>query len=49
MLVGASAVQVGTASFVDPQASIKIIEGIEDYFKKNKIKNLKELVGSLRV
>jgi len=49
MLVGASAVQVGTANFVDPQASIKILEGIGDYFKKNKIKSVKELVGSLRV
>ena len=49
MLVGASAVQVGTANFVDPQASIKILEGIEDYFKKNKIKDVKELVQSLKV
>jgi hypothetical protein len=27
--------------------SIKIIEGIEDYFKKNRIRSVKELVGSL--
>lgn len=49
MIAGASAVQVGTANFVDPQASLKILDGIEDYFKKNKIKSMKELVGSLRV
>jgi len=49
MLVGASAIQVGTANFVEPQASIKILEGIADYFKKNKIKSVKELVGSLQV
>ncbi|MBI5327932.1 MAG: dihydroorotate dehydrogenase [Deltaproteobacteria bacterium] len=49
MLVGASAVQVGTANFIDPQASIKIVDGIEYYFKKNKIKNVKGLAGSLRV
>lgn len=48
MLVGASAVQVGTANFVDPEASIKIVEGIASYCKDNKIKNVKELVGSLR-
>ncbi len=49
MIVGASAVQVGTANFIDPQASIKIIAGIEDYLKRNKMKDLRELVGSLRV
>ncbi|MBI5048715.1 MAG: dihydroorotate dehydrogenase [Deltaproteobacteria bacterium] len=49
MLVGASVVQVGTVNFIDPQASIKIVDGIEDYFKKNKIKNVKEMVGSLRI
>jgi len=48
MLVGASAVQIGTANFVDPSASIKIIEGVEGYFKRNGIKSVKELVGSLR-
>jgi len=31
LLAGASAVQVGTASFIDPQASIKILEGIENF------------------
>lgn len=49
MLVGASAIQIGTANFVDPSASIKILEGIEEYFKRNKVNNVKELVGSLRV
>ena len=31
LLAGASAVQIGTASFIDPQASVKILEGIEKY------------------
>jgi dihydroorotate dehydrogenase (NAD+) catalytic subunit len=31
LLAGASAVQIGTASFIDPQASVKILEGIENY------------------
>ncbi|MBI3399759.1 MAG: dihydroorotate dehydrogenase [Deltaproteobacteria bacterium] len=49
MIVGASAVQVGTANFVDPQASIKILDGIEDYFERNEVKNVKDMVGNLRV
>ena len=31
LLAGASAIQIGTASFIDPQASVKILEGIEKY------------------
>lgn len=49
MLVGASAVQVGTANFIDPEASVKMIEGIEDYCRKNSVKRVSELTGSLRI
>ncbi|MBI3752770.1 MAG: dihydroorotate dehydrogenase [Deltaproteobacteria bacterium] len=49
MIVGASAIQIGTANFVDPQVSVKIADGIEEYCQKNKIAAVKELVGSLRV
>lgn len=45
LLAGASAVQIGTASFIDPQASVKILEGIEDYLVKKGFSNLKEIVG----
>lgn len=47
MLVGASAIQVGTANFVDPQASIKILDGIEDYCRRTGTKHVKELIGNL--
>ncbi|MEK7841439.1 MAG: dihydroorotate dehydrogenase [Deltaproteobacteria bacterium] len=49
MLVGASAVQVGTANFIDPEATVKIIEGIDDYLMKNGVKRVSELSGSLRI
>ena len=45
---GASARCVGTANLVDPSSSVKIIKGIEDYLKKNKIKDFKSLIGSLK-
>jgi dihydroorotate dehydrogenase (NAD+) catalytic subunit len=45
ILAGASAVAVGTASFINPKTAIEIIEGLEDYLEKNKIKDIKELVG----
>jgi dihydroorotate dehydrogenase (NAD+) catalytic subunit len=48
ILAGAQAVAVGTASFVDPLAAVKVIEGIESYLIKNKIGDILELVGSLK-
>jgi len=47
LLAGASAVQIGTANFVDPQATIKIIAGIKDYLTRNNIPAVKELTGGL--
>ncbi len=49
MLAGASAIQVGTANFIDPTATIKIIAGIEDYLKRHGINNVRELIGGLVV
>ena len=45
LLAGACAIQVGTASFIDPQASVKILEGIEDYLVKKGLSDIKEIVG----
>ncbi|MGQ9847810.1 MAG: dihydroorotate dehydrogenase [Bacteroidales bacterium] len=49
LLVGASAVQVGTANFIDPQATIKIIEGIEQYLINNNFNSVKDIIGGLIV
>ncbi|TAN62239.1 dihydroorotate dehydrogenase [bacterium] len=48
LIAGADAVQVGTASFVDPDAAVKIASGIADYLKRHAM-TLGELVGSIRV
>jgi dihydroorotate dehydrogenase (NAD+) catalytic subunit len=45
ILAGASAVQIGTASYIDPQASIKILEGIEKYLNKKGFTDIIEIVG----
>lgn len=47
IIAGAQAVQVGTANFYDPSASIKIIDGLDAYCSKNNLKNISELVGSV--
>ena len=47
MLAGATAIQVGTANFVDPQTTIKIIAGIEDYLVRHRINDVSQLIGAL--
>jgi dihydroorotate dehydrogenase (NAD+) catalytic subunit len=49
MLCGASAVQVGTANFVDPGLPAAIVDGIKKYMRKNRIRDVKSLVGALRL
>ena len=48
ILCGASAVQVGTANFVNPKATIGILDGIKKYMIKNKISDIKGLIGALQ-
>ena len=47
MLAGSTAIQVGTANFIDPQVSMKIIEGITQYCEKFNIDSVKDLTGAL--
>jgi dihydroorotate dehydrogenase (NAD+) catalytic subunit len=47
ILAGATAVSVGTANFVDPCTTIKVVEGIESYMRKYGVKDINELVGAV--
>lgn len=49
MLAGASAVQVGTANFIDPMVTVKIVEGIEQYCDENGFESASELIGAMQV
>ena len=49
LLAGASAVQIGTANFIDPAVSIKVLEGIEEYLIRHKINNVNDIIGALEV
>jgi len=48
IMAGASAIQVGTASLVNPRAPIDVIEGIEKFMLEEGIKNIANLVGAAR-
>ena len=49
LLVGASAVQVGTANFANPRACEEVIAGIEAYCRRHRVKKVTDLVGALEV
>ena len=49
LLAGTTAVQIGTANFVDPQVTIKAIDYIEDYLKRHQITSVRELIGGMDV
>ena len=49
IIAGASAIQVGTAIFIDPTIPIQIIEGIEKYLEDNNMHSISELTGKLQM
>ena len=49
LVAGASAVEVGTVNFWDPAAPCRIARELDDYLKKEKLNNVKELVGTLQI
>jgi dihydroorotate dehydrogenase (NAD+) catalytic subunit len=48
IMAGASAIQVGTASFANPQAPLDILQGIEQFMEKEGIASLANLIGAAR-
>lgn len=48
ILAGATAVSVGTAHFADPEAAVRVIEGIEAYMRQYGVEDIRELIGAVR-
>jgi len=48
MIAGASAVQIGTAIFIDPTIPVQIVDGLSTYMERHKIQSVNELIGSLQ-
>ncbi|MBE6339555.1 MAG: dihydroorotate dehydrogenase [Bacteroidales bacterium] len=49
LIAGASAVQIGTANFIDPSITTKIVDGIKDYMIRHQFTSVKDIIGSLQV
>ena len=45
LMVGANAIQVGTANFIDPAVTVKIIDGLEDYCNRHGINDINDIIG----
>lgn len=48
IMAGATAVSVGTANFVNPLATMEIVQGLEEYLKKNNIEDINSLIGCVK-
>lgn len=49
IVAGATAVQVGTANFINPRASEEVVEGISRYVQNEKLPSIRDLIGTLQV
>ena len=49
MLAGASAIQIGTANFIDPTITVKVADGINNYLDRHGYKSVNEIIGALEV
>lgn len=48
LMVGAKAVQIGTANFINPHATLEVIGGIKNYLAANQIKDINEIISSFQ-
>ncbi len=48
MLAGATAVQLGTANFIDPTVTVKVVDFIEDFLTRHGMSSVKELIGAMK-
>ena len=46
-LAGATAIQVGTANFIDPAISVKIVDGINEYLVRHRLTSISQLIGAM--
>ncbi len=49
LLAGATAIQIGTANFIDPAITVKVAEGIHDYLDRHGYSSVRDIIGALEV
>ena len=48
LMAGATAVSVGTANFFNPYATVEVAEGIEEFMRRQKVEDIRELIGAVK-
>lgn len=48
-LAGATAIEIGTANFIDPETTVKVVDGINEYLDRHNFKSISEIIGQLEV
>jgi len=48
LMAGATAVSVGTANFFNPYATVEVAKGIEDFMRRQKVEDIRELIGAVK-
>lgn len=49
LLAGATAIEIGTANFIDPAITVKVSQGIDDYLNRHGFSSVKDIIGALEV
>ena len=49
LLAGATAIEIGTANFIDPAITVKVVQGIDDYLNRHGFSSVKDIIGALEV
>ncbi len=49
LLAGATAIQIGTANFIDPAITVKVAQGIDDYLNRHGFTSVKDIIGGLEI
>ena len=49
LLAGARAIEIGTANFIDPRVTLKVIDGIDNYLDRHGCRSVDEIIGALKV
>ena len=49
LLAGSTAIQIGTANYIDPMVSVKVLEGIEEYMDRQGVGSVSELTGAMKL
>lgn len=48
LMVGATAIEIGTANFLDPTVTVKVVDGINDWLDKHGVQDIHEIIGCIR-